>query len=169
MEKLTARNSEDGKSTILVLQGPNLNLLGERETEIYGTDTLDSLHLKLEDHGKKLGVKLDYFQSNHEGRIVDRIQQARLEPVAGFIIHAAGFTHTSVAIRDALLGVNLPYIEVHISNVYSRESFRHHSFLSDIASGVIVGLGTGGYRLALDALVSQLIRAGVFSGEDPLA
>ncbi len=169
MEKLTARNSEDGKSTILVLQGPNLNLLGERETEIYGTDTLDSLHLKLEDHGKKLGVKLDYFQSNHEGRIVDRIQQARLEPVAGFIINAAGFTHTSVAIRDALLGVNLPYIEVHISNVYSRESFRHHSFLSDIASGVIVGLGTGGYRLALDALVSQLIRAGVFSGEDPLA
>ena len=89
--------------------------------------------------------------------------------MAGFIINAAGFTHTSVAIRDALLGVNLPYIEVHISNVYSRESFRHHSYLSDIASGVIVGLGTGGYRLALDALVSQLIRAGVFSGEDPLA
>ncbi len=169
MEKLTARNSEEGKNTLLVLQGPNLNLLGERETEIYGTDTLDSLHLKLEEHGRKLGVRLDYFQSNHEGRIVDRIQQARLEPVAGIIINAAGFTHTSVAIRDAILGVNLPFIEVHISNVYSRESFRHHSYLSDISSGVIVGLGTGGYRLAMDALVSQLIRAGVLSGQDPLA
>ncbi|MEQ8352527.1 MAG: type II 3-dehydroquinate dehydratase [Leptospiraceae bacterium] len=169
MEKLTARNSEEGKNTLLVLQGPNLNLLGERETEIYGTDTLDSLHLKLEDHGRSLGVRLDYFQSNHEGRIVDRIQQARLEPVAGFLINAAGFTHTSVAIRDALLAVNLPFIEVHVSNVYARESFRHQSYLSDIASGIIVGLGTGGYRLAMDALVSQLVRAGILSVKDPLA
>ena len=89
--------------------------------------------------------------------------------MAGFIINAGAFTHTSVAIRDALLGVNLPFIEVHVSNVYARESFRHNSYLSDIASGVIVGLGTGGYRVAVEALVSQLVRAGVFDGEDPLA
>ena len=169
MEKLTARNSEEGKDTLLILQGPNLNLLGERETEIYGTDTLDSLHLKLEEVGKNLGVRMDYFQSNHEGRIVDRIQQARLEPVAGIIINPGAFTHTSVAIRDALLGVNIPFIEVHISNIHSRESFRQHSYLSDIASGVILGLGTGGYRLAMEALVSMLVRAGVLNGQDPLA
>lgn len=169
MEKLTARNSEEQNNTLLVLQGPNLNLLGERETEIYGTDTLDSLHLKLEEYGKHLGIRLDYFQSNHEGRIVDRIQQARLETVSGIIINPGAFTHTSVAIRDALLAVNLPFIEVHISNIHARESFRHRSYLSDIASGVILGLGTAVYRLAMEGLVSQLVRAGALDVDDPLA
>ncbi|MCB1303338.1 MAG: type II 3-dehydroquinate dehydratase [Leptospiraceae bacterium] len=168
MEKLTARNQEDGKNTVLVIQGPNLNLLGEREKEIYGSDTLDSLHLKLDEQGKQLGVRMDFFQSNHEGGIVDRIQSARMEPVAGIIINAAGFTHTSVAIRDALLGVNLPFIEVHISNVYAREDFRHHSYLSDVSAGLIVGTGTAGYRLALLSLVSQLVHAGVLDVADPL-
>jgi 3-dehydroquinate dehydratase-2 len=169
MEKLTARDSEDQKNAILILQGPNLNLLGERETEVYGTDTLDSLHLKLEEESKRLGVQLSFYQSNQEGRIVDRIQQTRLEPVAGIIINAASLTHTSVAVRDALLAVNLPFIEVHISNVYARESFRHHSYISDVALGVIAGLGTAGYRLALDAMVSHLVRAGILGLDDPLA
>ncbi|MEO8152212.1 MAG: type II 3-dehydroquinate dehydratase [Rhizobacter sp.] len=134
---------------ILVLHGPNLNLLGTREPEIYGAVTLDQINAELAKIGTEAGATVTSFQSNHEGALIDRVQAARLDGTAFIIINPAALTHTSVGLRDALAGVALPFIEVHLSNVHRREPFRHHSYFSDLAEGVIVGLGTDGYRLAL--------------------
>ncbi|MDO4223085.1 MAG: type II 3-dehydroquinate dehydratase [Acinetobacter sp.] len=143
------------KAKFLLLQGPNLNLLGLREPEIYGALTLDDIHQSLIAHAEQHDVQLDTFQSNWEGALVDRIHQARLDGVQCILINPAALTHTSVALRDALLGVDIPFIEIHLSNVHARESFRHHSYLSDKAIGVICGLGAFGYRAALDFALQQ--------------
>lgn len=141
--------------SILVINGPNLNLLGTREPDIYGHETLADLESMLKKRADELGVNLECFQSNHEGAIVDKIQEVRGK--VGFILLNAGaFTHTSVAIRDALSGVEIPFYEIHISNVHSREEFRHHSYLSAIAKGVIVGFGLQGYICALDSAAQYL-------------
>lgn len=136
-------------ANILVINGPNLNLLGMREPEIYGYETLDDLNSMLEKKADELSVHLEHFQSNHEGAIVDKIQQSRGH-VDYILINAGAFTHTSVAIRDALCGVDIPFFEIHISNVHSREDFRHKSYLSDKAVGVIVGFKLDGYLYALE-------------------
>jgi 3-dehydroquinate dehydratase-2 len=134
---------------ILVLHGPNLNLLGTREPAVYGSVTLDQINAELADIAAKAGATLQSFQSNHEGALIDRVQAARGDGTSFIIINPAAFTHTSVALRDALAAVALPFVEVHLSNVHKREPFRHHSYFSDLAEGVIVGLGATGYRLAL--------------------
>jgi 3-dehydroquinate dehydratase II len=134
---------------ILVLNGPNLNLLGTREPHLYGSVTLAQVDERLAALGRELGVSVESAQSNHEGELVDRIQRAARESVEFIIINAGAYTHTSVALRDALAGVAIPFIEVHVSNVYKREPFRHHSYLSDQAVGVVAGLGTFGYEAAL--------------------
>ena len=141
---------------VLVINGPNLNLLGTREPEIYGATTLADVEDSLRAQGEALGVELSCFQSNHEGAIVDRIHAARAESVAWILINPGAYTHTSVAIRDALAGVAIPFVEVHISNVHKREAFRHHSYLSDIAEAVMVGFGTQGYGLALQFVAGRL-------------
>lgn len=141
---------------LLVLNGPNLNLLGAREPGHYGTDTLDSIDARLIQQAEMAGHELESFQSNAEHELVNRIHQAREEGVAGIIINPAAFTHTSIALRDALAGVAIPFIEVHLSNVHAREAFRRHSYFSDIASGVISGLGAQGYELALAAIIHRL-------------
>lgn len=143
-------------SSLLLLNGPNLNLLGSREPGLYGSTTLAEIEAQLSAQAVTLGHRLTVFQSNHEGALVDRIQQARVESVAGIVINAGAYTHTSIAIRDALAAVALPYVEVHLSNVYAREAFRHHSYLSEKAIGVIVGFGAKGYRLSLMALHEHL-------------
>jgi 3-dehydroquinate dehydratase-2 len=140
---------------ILVLHGPNLNLLGQREPEVYGRKTLAQIDADLATRAKELDVEIECFQSNHEGELVDRVQQA-MGNAGGILINPAGFTHSSVALRDALAAVALPVIEVHLSNVYARESFRQHSFVSPIAMGVISGLGAHGYLLALEAMAIHL-------------
>jgi 3-dehydroquinate dehydratase-2 len=145
--------------SILVLNGPNLNLLGTREPQIYGADTLPQIEAELTQIAANAGMKLQTLQSNHEGALIDRIHAARTDGTRLIIINPGGLTHTSVALRDALAGVALPFIEVHISNVHKREAFRHHSFLSEIAAGVIVGLGVNGYRLALSHALSTLARS----------
>ncbi|MDQ8035416.1 MAG: type II 3-dehydroquinate dehydratase, partial [Bordetella sp.] len=134
---------------ILVLHGPNLNLLGTREPHIYGSLTLAQINEGLEALAAQLGVTLAAWQSNHEGALVDRIQAAAQDGTDFIIINAAAYTHTSVAVRDALAGVAIPFIEVHLSNLYKREPFRHHSYLSDLAVGLISGLGADGYEAAL--------------------
>ena len=144
--------------SILVLNGPNLNLLGTREPQIYGADTLPQIEAELTQIAANAGVKLQTLQSNHEGALIDRIHAARTDGTRFILINPGGLTHTSVALRDALAGVALPFIEVHISNVHKREAFRHHSFLSEIAAGVIVGLGVNGYRLALSHALNTLAR-----------
>jgi 3-dehydroquinate dehydratase-2 len=136
---------------ILVINGPNLNLLGSREPDVYGSETLTDIEIRVRKLVESRGKSLLFFQSNHEGAIVDRIHQAKTETVQYIVINPAAFTHTSVAIRDALLAVSIPFIEVHLSNVYKREPFRHHSYLSDVAIGVICGLGSLGYDLAIEA------------------
>jgi 3-dehydroquinate dehydratase-2 len=141
---------------VLLLNGPNLNLLGTREPAIYGAATLADVEAMCRTEGEGLGLELAAFQSNHEGQLIDRIHAARGEGVRFVVINPGGLTHTSVALRDALAGVAIPFIEVHLSNVHKREAFRHHSYLSDIAEGVIVGLGTIGYRLALQAAAARL-------------
>lgn len=141
---------------VLVINGPNLNLLGTREPHIYGSTTLADVENGLRVQGEALGVELLCFQSNHEGAIVDRIHAARAEGVGWILINAGAYTHTSVAIRDALAGVAIPFVEVHISNVHKREAFRHHSYLSDIAVAVMVGFGTQGYGLALQFVAGRL-------------
>jgi len=141
---------------IWVIHGPNLNMLGTREPGIYGATTLADIDRDLADLGRESGARVESFQSNHEGAIVDRIQQARSSGVGYIVINPAAFTHTSVAIRDALAAVEVPYIEVHLSNVHRREPFRHHSYLSDPAVGVIAGLGAGGYRYALMHAIEAL-------------
>lgn len=134
---------------ILVLHGPNLNLLGTREPAVYGSTTLDQINAELAKIAADAGAELETFQSNHEGALIDRVQAARLDGTDFVIINPGAFTHTSVALRDAFAGVAIPFIEVHLSNVHRREPFRHHSYFSDLAEGVIVGLGADGYRLAL--------------------
>ncbi len=138
-------------ATILILNGPNLNLLGQREPEIYGADTLGDLEKRVASKAKALGLAADFRQSNSEGTLVDWLQEARTK-ADGVILNAAGYTHTSVAIRDAVLACEKPVIEVHLSNPYAREDFRQHSFISDVARGVICGFGPLGYELALDAI-----------------
>lgn len=143
-------------SGILVLNGPNINLLGRREPSHYGRQTLADIVEGLEQLADDYGVRLLHFQSNDESALIDRIHRALDEHIDFIIINPAAFTHTSVALRDALLGVAIPFIEVHLSNVYKRESFRHHSYFSDVAVGVIAGLGALGYQLALQAAVEQI-------------
>ena len=140
---------------LLLLNGPNLNLLGQREPGLYGADTLEAIEQRLSAEAGDLGVALTCFQSNHEGALVDRIHQARGQ-VDGILINAGAFTHTSVALRDALLGVAIPYVELHLSNVHAREAFRHHSYLADQALGVISGFGPASCSLALQGLVTKL-------------
>ena len=142
-------------SHLLLLNGPNLNLLGTREPDLYGAATLAEIEADLTRRATDLGHRLTCFQSNHEGALVDRVQQARGD-VDFILLNAGAFTHTSIALRDALLGVQIPFIEVHLSNVYRREDFRHHSYFSDIAAGVIVGLGPIGYGFALHAAHERL-------------
>lgn len=144
------------RTVIQVLHGPNLNLLGSRQPELYGAETLDDIHVQLDALGAELGVSVQASQHNLEGELVDAIQQAASAGVAGILINPGAYTHTSVAIRDALLGVGLPTVEVHLTNVYARESFRHHSFLSDIVVARIMGFGSEGYLLALRGLVRHI-------------
>lgn len=141
---------------ILVMHGPNLNLLGSREPEVYGHTTLADINAALKAQGKAAGFAVDCFQSNHEGDLIDRVHAAPAEGVGYIVINPGGYTHTSVALRDALAGVAVPFIEVHLSNIHAREAFRQHSFFSEIAAGVICGLGTDGYRLALDTAIRRL-------------
>ncbi len=145
--------------SILVIHGPNLNLLGRREPEIYGRTTLDEINRNLVDLGAQLGLAVDTFQSNHEGAIVDRIQQAA-GSCNGLIVNAAAFTHTSIAIRDALAALDMPVVEVHLSNIHRREPFRSTSLTAGVVSGQILGLGAIGYSLALRAL-AEMIRPAV--------
>ena len=144
------------KASILVIQGPNLNLLGTREPEVYGKTTLEDIHQRLGDLAKAQSVELSTYQSNHEGELIDRIQKAKQDGVDFIIINPGAFTHTSVALRDVLAGVAIPFTEVHRSNIPQREEFRKHSYLSDIATGVICGLGAIGYELALQAAIARL-------------
>ncbi len=143
-------------ATILVLNGPNLNLLGTREPGHYGDDTLDVIIEGLETEANSAGHQIQSLQSNSEQELIERIHQANQDGVRFILINPAAFTHSSVAIRDALLGVDIPFIEIHLSNTHARESFRHNSYFSDIAKGVIIGLGAQGYSLALQAAISQL-------------
>lgn len=143
------------KSKILVLNGPNLNMLGKREPQTYGSQSLADIVALLTQQASTLNVELEHFQSNAEHLLIDKIHSAWRQ-VDFIIINPAAFTHTSVALRDALLSVEIPFIEVHLSNVHKREAFRHHSYFSDIASGVIVGFGVMGYQMALTAAVNQL-------------
>jgi len=142
--------------SVLVIQGPNLNLLGSREPEVYGKATLDDIHQKLATLAKEADISLETYQSNHEGELIDRVQKAKKDGVHYIIINPGGFTHTSVALRDALAGVAIPFIEVHLSNIHQREEFRKHSYFSDLAIGVICGLGAHGYALALNTIQHQL-------------
>lgn len=143
---------------LLLLNGPNLNLLGEREPERYGTTTLAQIEARLTALTEAAGHTLDCFQSNAEHALIDKIHSARHEGVALIIFNPGAFTHTSIALRDALAAVRIPFIEVHLSNIYARESFRHHSYLSELALGVISGLGPEGYALALQAALARIER-----------
>ena len=142
-------------NNIIIINGPNLNLLGEREQSQYGKITFNDLKTLCLDHSKKIGIKLDFFQSNLEGEIVTKIQNSRKE-YDGIVINAAGYTHTSVSIRDALDIFKKPIIELHISNIYKREEFRQKSLISDIVTGIICGLGANGYILAINAMQEML-------------
>lgn len=141
---------------ILVLHGPNLNLLGVREPQHYGHDTLDSINQRLIEQGAKTGIKVEAFQSNAENDLINHLHGLFIQPVDFIIINPAAFTHTSVALRDALAAVKTPFIEVHLSNVHAREAFRQHSYFSDLAQGVISGLGAKGYAYALDFAIQHI-------------
>ena len=141
---------------ILVLHGPNLNLLGTREPEVYGRTTLADIHAMMEARARAMGVQIESFQSNSEGGLIDRVQAAGAEGIEFIIINPGGYTHTSVALRDALAAVSIPFVEVHLSNIFAREAFRHHSHFSAIAVGVICGLGAQGYALALEAALARI-------------
>ena len=156
MTKRKSTSKAVEKPKILVIHGPNLNLLGTREPEHYGRVTLADINLALARMAEGVGVDLESFQSNHEGAIVERIHAAHQQGVGAIIINPAAYTHTSVALRDALAAVNIPFVEVHLSNVHAREPFRHHSYFSDLAVGVICGLGYQGYLLALEYLLNKL-------------
>ena len=140
---------------VAIIHGPNLRLLGKREPEVYGTDTLDDVNRKLSELAASLGVELETFQSNHEGEILDFIEKAAPR-VQGFLINPGAFTHTSIALLDAFLGVSRPFVEVHLSNLARREAFRHHSYLSGAAAGVVYGFGVHSYLLGLRGLVARL-------------
>jgi len=140
---------------LLLLNGPNLNLLGTREPAVYGATTLADIEQAAQQQAAAAGASIDCFQSNHEGVLIDRIHAARFDGVDAIVINPGGLTHTSVALRDALAGVDIPFVEVHISNIHKREEFRQHSFLSSIALGVICGLGADGYRFAIDFVLKQ--------------
>jgi len=140
---------------LLLLNGPNLNLLGTREPAVYGATTLSDIENAATAQAEAAGARIACFQSNHEGALIDRIHAARQEGVDAIVINPGGLTHTSVALRDALAGVDIPFVEVHISNIYKREEFRHHSFLSAIAQGTICGLGADGYRFAIDFALKE--------------
>lgn len=141
---------------LLLLNGPNLNLLGSREPELYGRDSLEEIVARLQAQARAQGHELDAFQSNAEHALIERVHRARDEGVRFILINPGAFTHTSIALRDALLGVEIPFIEIHLSNVYAREPFRRHSYLSDVARGVIIGLGAKGYELGLKAAMDSL-------------
>jgi len=141
---------------LLLLNGPNLNLLGSREPEVYGATTLAEIEQAAIAQAQAAGAELAYLQSNHEGDLIDRIQAAKAEGVEAIVINPGGLTHTSVALRDALAGVAIPFVEVHISNIYKRESFRHHSYLSELAAGVVCGLGPDGYRISIEFAIKKL-------------
>jgi 3-dehydroquinate dehydratase II len=145
--------TENQQKKVLVVHGPNLNMLGKREPHIYGSTTLEEINEELKHQGEKAGMFLETFQSNHEGAIVEKIQEALLSGINGIIINPAAFTHTSIAIRDALLLADIPIIEIHISNIYKRERFRHKSFIADIATAQLSGFGVIGYALALDGMI----------------
>ncbi|NUU02081.1 type II 3-dehydroquinate dehydratase [Herbaspirillum robiniae] len=140
---------------LLLLNGPNLNLLGTREPEVYGSTRLADVEKAVQEQAGAAGARLQSFQSNHEGALIDRIHQAREEGVDAIVINPGGLTHTSVALRDALAGVAIPFVEVHISNIHQREEFRHFSYLSGIARAVMCGFGVDGYRLAVDYWLRQ--------------
>jgi 3-dehydroquinate dehydratase-2 len=140
---------------ILVLNGPNLNLLGTREPEIYGTETLHDIENRITTLASESSIDINFFQSNSEDGLIGRLHKAKNDSVDYVIINPGAFTHTSVALRDAFLGTNIPFIEVHISNIYSREDFRKKSFLSDISTGLITGLGTAGYEFALSSIIRR--------------
>jgi 3-dehydroquinate dehydratase-2 len=142
---------------LLLINGPNLNLVGKREPSIYGSQTLEDIQEELLTLANELGVKLKFFQSNSEGEMIDYIQNS-VGSIDGILINAGAYTHTSIALRDALLGVAIPYVEVHLSNIYSREEFRHKSFLADKALGLVCGFGANSYQLALEGIVSYLKR-----------
>lgn len=141
---------------LLLLNGPNLNLLGTREPEIYGADTLDDIAENLSQLASQAKHQISHYQSNSEADLINQIHQAAVEDIQFILFNPAAFTHTSVALRDALLGTQIPFIEIHLSNVHQREEFRQHSYFSDIAIGTIVGLGAQGYELALQAAISRL-------------
>ncbi len=141
---------------LLVVHGPNLNLLGSREPNHYGSRTLAEINLALAQRAEAAGVQLETFQSNHEGALIERVHAAGAQGVRYLIINPAAFTHTSIALRDALAGIGIPFVEVHLSNVHAREPFRQHSYFSDLAIGVISGLGSDGYLLALEYLLSKI-------------
>jgi len=141
---------------ILVLHGPNLDLLGVREPGVYGSDTLEVITTRLDALAGELAVGLDHYQSNHEGALIDRVHQAWRDAFAGVVVNPGGYTHTSVALRDAFLATGLPFVEVHLSNVYAREAFRRESRFADVAAGVVTGFGAVGYELALRGLVARL-------------
>jgi len=143
-------------SNILLINGPNLNLLGSREPDVYGSETLSDIEDAANQQAALAGARLQSFQSNHEGALIDRIHLAKKDGVDVIVINPGGLTHTSIALRDALAAVAIPFVEVHISNVHQREAFRHHSYLSAIAVGVICGLGTQGYRAAIDFAIKTL-------------
>ncbi len=143
---------------LLLVNGPNLNLVGRREPSIYGSQTLEDIQDELSTLASELDAKLNFFQSNSEGEMIDCIQNS-VGSIDGILINAGAYTHTSIALRDALLGVAIPYVEVHLSNIYSREEFRHKSFLSDKALGLVCGFGSNSYHLALQGIVAYLKRA----------
>ena len=140
---------------ILVLNGPNLNLLGTREPEVYGTDSLEDIEKSLQSISSDKSVSMEFYQSNSENELIERLHQAKKDSVDYIIINPGAFTHTSIALRDAFLGVDIPFIEVHISNIYSREEFRKKSYLSDISEGLITGLGVAGYEFALLSILQR--------------
>jgi len=142
---------------ILVLNGPNLNLLGTREPDTYGTTTLGEIEARLASLASARGATLEAFQSNAEHSLIDRVHAAKTDGTVAIIVNAGAYTHTSIALRDALAAVGLPFYEVHLSNVYARETFRHHSYLAPLAAGIIVGLGPVGYELALDAALRRIL------------
>ena len=144
-------------ATILLLHGPNLNLLGTREPAVYGTTTLTEINTRLQEKAKLAVVDLLCFQSNSEGALIDRIHAAKVEGVGFIVINPGAYTHTSIALRDAMAAVAIPFIEVHLSNVHAREEFRKHSYLSDLAVGVVTGLGADGYEFALDAAMKRIV------------
>ena len=145
-----AKIGKSAKRQVLVLHGPNLNLLGTREPKVYGRENLEAINRRLAAIGRAAGAAVLSYQSNLEGELINRVHQAKAEAVDFIIINPAGYTHSSIALRDALAGVAIPFVEVHLSNVHSREAFRHRSFFSDLAVGVICGLGSRGYDFALD-------------------